>query len=166
MPGKDTIEMLIEGGKAAPGANTAPKFSSYKLNPGDIFKQINERTKDYAGMQVPVKVVVDRQTKAYEIVIGVPPTASLIKKEAGVALAKVTEEDKAKGNTVLGSLTMEQCVKVAKIKLDSLLAKDLKNALKQVVGTANSISGVMVEGRRPKDMIKEIDDGKWDSLLK
>ncbi len=166
MPGKDTLDMLVEGGKAAPNANTAPKFSAYKINPGDVFKQINDRTKEYAGMQVPVKVIIDKDTKAYEIVIGIPPTGSLVKKEAGIELAKITEEDKAKGKTVLGDMKMEQALKVAKIKAGSLLAKDLKKALKMVVGTANSVNGMTVEGKRPKDVEKEIDEGKWDHLLK
>ena len=46
-----------------------------------------------------------------------------------------------------------------------MLAKNLKAAVKQVIGTANSMAGVLVEGKRPKEMIKEIDEGKFDSLL-
>ena len=166
MPEKDVVEMLIEGGKAAPNANTAPRFAAYKLNAGDIFKLINEKTKEYAGMQVPVKVIIDKQTKAYEIAVGIPPTSSLIKKEAGVELAKITEEDKAKGKTVLGNVSMQQCVKIAKMKSANLLSKGLKKSVKLVVGTANSINGLTVEGKRPKDVVKEIDEGKWDELLK
>ncbi len=178
MSGKDTIEMLVEGGKATPNATTAPKFSSYKLNPGEIFKQINDKTKDYAGMQVPVKVIIDKQTKAYEIEIGIPPTSSLIKKELGIKLAKIEvenkttegapppEQDKTKVKTSVGSLKMESIAKIAKIKKDSLLSKDFRSALKQVVGTANSLNGVMINDKRPKEVIKEIDEGKWDSLEK
>jgi len=117
-------------------------------------------------MQVPVKVVVDKKTKEYEISIGTPPTSSLIKKELGIELAKVSEEDKNKGNVVLGSLTVEQCVKIAKMKMDNLLAKDLKTAVKQVLGTANSLNGIMVEDKKPKDVAKEIDEGKWNDLFK
>lgn len=162
---KETIDMLIEGGKAAPNAATAPKFSAYKLDVNKIFKEINDKTKDYAKMQVPVKIIVDKDTKDYEIVIGIPPTSSLIKKEAGIELAKITEEDKTKGKTVSGNLTMDQVVKIARMKKDALLAKSFKDAVKQIVGAANSLNGIMVENKRPKEIIKEIDEGKWDSLL-
>ena len=43
------------------------------------------------------------------------------------------------------------------MKQEELLAKDLKAAVKQVVGAANSLTGVQVEGKRPKEVIKEID---------
>ncbi|MEM5844364.1 MAG: 50S ribosomal protein L11 [Candidatus Aenigmatarchaeota archaeon] len=162
---KETIEIMVEGGKASPGPTTAPKLSVYKINIGEIFKKINEMTKDYEGMQVPVKITIDKETKEYEISIGLPPTSSLIKKELGIEKAKLTEEEKASGKTSVGNLTMEQCIKIAKIKMQGMLSKDLKNAVKQVIGTANSMA-VTVEGKKAKEIIKEIDEGKWDHLLK
>lgn len=166
MPEKETIDILIEGGKAAPGATTAPKLSAYKLNVGEIFKQINEKTKGYAGIKVPVKIIVDKKTHEYEIKIGTPPVSSLIKKELGIQVAKITEEEKTAGKTTTGNLTIDQCVKIAKMKIEDLLAKDLKSAVKQVVGAANSITGILVEGKRPKEIIKDIDEGKWDDVIK
>jgi len=163
---KETLELLVEGGKASPGPTTAPKLSAYKLNVGEVFKKINEMTKDYEGMKVPVKIIIDKETKEYEIKIGTPPTSSLIKKELGIDVAKITEEEKAAGKTSVGNLTFEQCVKIAKMKMNDLLAKDFKSAVKQVLGTANSMTGVLVEGKRPKEIIKEIDEGKWDHALK
>jgi len=166
MAEKETLELLVEGGKASPGPTTAPKLSAYKLNVGEVFKKINEMTKDYEGMKVPVKIIIDKETKEYEIKIGTPPTSSLIKKELGIDVAKITEEEKAAGKTSVGNLTFEQCVKIAKMKMNDLLAKDLKSAVKQVLGTANSMKGVLVEGKRPKEIIKEIDEGKWDKFIK
>ena len=166
MSEKETIELLVEGGKASPGPTTVPKLSAYKLNIGEIFKEINEKTKEYAGMKVPVKIIIDKESKSYEISIGLPPVSSLIKRELGIEKAKLTEEDKASGKTVLGDLKMEQCVKIAKLKLRDLLAKDLKGAVKQVIGTANSMQGILVEGKKPKEIIKEIDEGKWDDFFK
>jgi len=166
MADKETIDLLIEGGKATPGATTAPKLSAFKLNIGEIFKQINEKTKEYAGMKVPVKIIVDKKTHEYEIKIGTPPVSSLIKKELGIQVAKITEEEKAAGKTSTGNLTMEMILKIAKMKMEILLAKDLKSATKMVVGTANSMTGILIENRRPKDLIKEIDEGKWDHLFK
>lgn len=162
---QEIIELLVEGGKAAPGPNSAPKLTMYKLNVGQIFKDINDKTKDYGGMQVPVKIKVDTETKAYEIVVGTPPVSSLLKKELGIDLAKITDEEKTKGKTSVGSLGFDKVVKIAKIKKDSMLTKDLKTAVKLVVGTANSMNGFLIENKRPKDLIKDIDDGKYDSQI-
>jgi len=161
---KELIELLVEGGKAAPGASTAPKLSAMKLNVQDIFKQINDKTKSYAGMQVPVKIEIDTDTKEFEITIGTPPVSSLIKKELGIELAKITEEEKAGGKTSVGDLKMDQVVKIANMKKDSLLAKDMKAAVKQILGTAASMP-VTVEGRKSKELISEVDEGKFDQII-
>ncbi len=164
MPRKEILDLLIEGGKAAPGPATAPKLSALKVNIGDLFKKVNDATKDYAGMQVPVKVEIDRDTKLFEVKVGTPPVSSLIKKEMGVDLAKITEEEKTKGKVSVGDLKMDQVVKIAKMKQGALLAKDLKAAVKQILGTAASMP-MTVEGRKSKELIKEVDEGKWDSVI-
>lgn len=161
---KEVLDLLIEGGKAAPGPTTAPKLSAMKVNIQEIFKQINDKTKSYAGMQVPVKLSVDADTKEFEIKVGTPPVSALIKKEIGVEFAKITEEEKTKGKTSVGNITMPQLVKVAKMKMDDFLARDLKAATKIVVGTCASMP-MTVEGKKAKEVIKEIDEGKWDSVI-
>jgi large subunit ribosomal protein L11 len=170
MAEKEVIEMLIEGGKASPGPTTAPKLSAYKLNVGEVFKQINEKTREYEGLQVPVKLVIDKKTREYSIEVGLPPVSSLIKKELGITTKEkkesVTEAGKEKKEiTPMGNLTMEQCVKIAKIKMKDMLVKDLKSAVKMVLGTAVSMP-VTVEGKKPKEVLKEIDEGKYDNLFK
>jgi len=81
MEEKEKIELLIEGGKASPGPSSTVKLAAHKLNIGNVFKDINEKTKEYADMKVPVKILIDKKTKEYEIVVGTPPVSSLIKKE-------------------------------------------------------------------------------------
>ena len=165
MSGKDTIELLVEGGKAGPDPTSAQRLSSYKLNIGDVFKKVNEKTAEYKGMQVPVKIIIDKDTKGVEIEVGIPPVTSMIKKELGIEKAKFTEEDVSVGKTVLGSITMEQCVKIAKLKMGEMLVKDLKSAVKQVVSTASSMAGIQVEGKSAKEVLKEIEEGKWNKLF-
>ena len=162
---EERIKILVEGGKASPGPTTAPKLSAYKLNVGEVFKKINEMTKEYEGMTVPVEIIIDKEKKTYEIKVGTPPVSSLIKKELGLEVAKITEEDKAKGITSVGNLKMEQVVKIAKLKMNDLLAKDLKSAVKMILGTAVSMP-ITVEGKNPKEIIKEVDEGKWDEVIK
>jgi|YelNatPaOPRAMG01_1025707.scaffolds.fasta_scaffold01259_11 large subunit ribosomal protein L11 len=95
-----------------------------------------------------------------------PKTSALILKELGIEAAKITEEDKSKGKTSVGNLSMQQVVKIAKEKQKELLIKDLKKIVKMVLGTCNSMNGVLVENKRPKDVIKEVDEGKWDEIIK
>ena len=162
---EERIKILVEGGKAAPGPTTAPKLSAYKLNVGEVFKKINEMTKEYEGMTVPVEIIINKETKTYEIKVGTPPVSSLIKKELGLEKIKLTDEERAKGVTSVGDLKMEQVVKIAKLKMDDLLVKDLKTAVKVILGSIVSMP-ITVEGKRAKDIIKEVDEGKWDELIK
>jgi large subunit ribosomal protein L11 len=184
MAEKEVIDLLVEGGKAAPGPTTAPRLSAYKLNIGEVFKQINERTKEYGGMQVPVKLIIDKNTKEFVVEVGLPPVSSLIKKELGIVEKKESSAPKAaekgaveasattppspeaekKEVVIIGNLTMQQCVKIAKMKMDDLLAKDLKSAVKTVIGTVLSMP-VTIEGKKAKEILKEIDSGAWDRVI-
>ncbi|MDT7890772.1 MAG: 50S ribosomal protein L11 [Candidatus Nanopusillus sp.] len=158
--GKEVIELLVEGGNAKPGPNIGPKLSQLKLNIGEVISKINEATKEFKGLQVPVKIIVDTETKKYEIEVGLPPTSSLLKKEANIEIAKRT-----KPGEIVGNVTMEQIIKVAKMKMKDLNTNDLKSAVKMVLGTALSL-GLTVNNRNPKELIKEVDQGLYDNLLK
>jgi len=158
--GKEVIELLVEGGNAKPGPNIGPKLSQLKLNIGEVISKINEATKEFKGLQVPVKIVVDTETRKYEIEVGLPPTSSLLKREANIEIAKRTKPDE-----VVGNVTMEQIIKVAKIKMKDLNTNNLKSAVKMVLGTALSL-GLTVNNRNPKELIKEVDQGLYDNLLK
>jgi len=165
MADKEIIDALVEGGKATPGAALAPRLSQMKVNIQDVFKKINDKTKDYSGMKVPVKIIIDKKTKEVEISVGTPPVASLIKKELGLEVVKLEEADKTAGKTSVGNLTFDKVVKIAKMKQDNLYAKDLRAAVKQVVGTAASMP-ILVENKKPKEIIKDIEEGKFDSVIK
>ena len=157
---KEVIELLVEGGNAKPGPNIGPKLSQLKLNIGEVISKINEATKEFKGLQVPVKIVVDTETRKYEIEVGLPPTSSLLKREANIEIAKRTKPDE-----VVGNVTMEQIIKVAKMKMKDLNTNNLKSAVKMVLGTALSL-GLTVNNRNPKELIKEVDQGLYDNLLK
>jgi len=161
----EVIELLVEGGKAAPGPSTAPKLSALKLNVGEIFAKINQLTKQFEGMDVPVKIIVDKQTGKYEIEVGVPPTSSLLKKEAGIDVAKITKEDKEKGKKWVGNIPFEKVLKVVKLKEKELEGKDFKAKVKQVLGTCLSLH-LLVDNKDPRDVIKEIDKGIYDNYFK
>ncbi len=161
---KITIQALVEGGKASPAPPLGPSLAPTGVNIGQVIAAINEKTKDFAGMNVPVKVVVDKAARSFEIEVGTPPTSALIKKELGLK-EPVKEEAGVKGKKTIGNLTIAQCVKVARGKQSASLARSLKAGVKEVVGTCLSL-GVTVEGKNPKAVTKEISDGVYDSQLK
>jgi len=154
---KTTIESLVEGGKASPGPPLGPAIGPMGLNIKEVIDKINEKTAGMAGMKVPVKIIVDSDTKAYEIELGTPPTSALIKKEAGV-------EKGTQDGTAVGNLSLEQVIKIADIKSPSLLSGNRKNAVKEVAGTCKTL-GVTVEGLDCGSFIKKVDDGDFEDRL-
>ena len=85
---KQTVETLIQGGKATAAPPLGPALGPTGVNIGQVVAEINKKTADMAGMQVPVKVTIDSETKAFTIEIGTPPAAALIQKEAGIFLTR------------------------------------------------------------------------------
>jgi len=153
------IKVLVEGGKASAGAPLGPALGPLGVNISEVVNQINEKTKNYAGMKVPVTVSVDPSTKTFDISVGSPPTSALIRKEIGLDKGSSNPKAELKGN-----ITMQQVKKIAEMKLENLGSFKLKNAAKEVVGACDSM-GVKVEGKRAKEAQKEIAEGKHDSVL-
>ena len=156
---KETVEILIEGGKATPGPPLGPAIGPLGINMMQVVEQINEKTSDFDGMKVPVKVIVDVGTKAFEIEVGTPPTTALIKDELNIE--KGSQDP---GLDKVADLSIEQALKVARMKFSALLSNDYKMATKEVVGTCVSM-GLTVEGKDPKTVQKEIDEGLYDDKL-
>ena len=157
---KKQVEALLNGGEANAGPPLGPALGPLGVNVLQIVNRINELTKAYAGMKVPVRVVVDVDTKEFEVDIGTPTTSALIVKELGI--------QKGSGNPKLekvGNLTMVQVAKIGEMKMPSSYAKSKKTAAKEVMGTCVSL-GITIEGRDPRDLQKELQQGKWDELFK
>lgn len=161
--GKIVVSALIEGGKASAAPPLGPQLGPTGLNIGEVIAKINEITKDFSGMNVPVKVIADPATKSFEVEVGTPPVSGLVKKELGLK-EPVKEEAGVKGKKTIGNLSMAQVKKIAVIKTSSSLGKGLKNVAKEVCGTCLSM-GVKIEGKNPREVQKEIDAGKFDSVL-
>lgn len=154
-----TVEAMIEGGKASAAPPLGPALGPTGLNVGEVVAKINEKTASFKGMQVPVKVHFDTTTKTFDIEIGTPPTSSLLRKEAGI--------EKGSGSPLkdkVADLAIEQIIKVAKMKEDSLNGKTLKEKVKNVIGTCNSM-GILIEGKEPKDAIEDINKGQYDNEI-
>jgi len=155
----EKLEVLVDGGKATPGPPLGPALGPMGVNVIQVVNAINEKTKAFTGMKVPVTLLVDSKTKSFEIKVGTPPTSALILKEIG--LEKGSGSPKA---TKVGNLTVEQVQKIAEMKKDSMLAKDKKTRFKEVVGTCVSM-GITVDGKDPKVILKEIEKGQYQGLF-
>lgn len=155
-----TISSLVTGGQASAGPPLGPALGPMGVNIMEVINAINEKTKDFEGMKVPVTVSVDTQTKKWEIDIGIPSASALILKETGIQKGSGTS-----GTDWVGDIGIDGIVKVAKKKLDKSYADSLKSVAKEVVGTCLCL-GIKVEGKTPKEFTAEINDGKWDEKLK
>ena len=152
---KETIETLVEGGKASGGPPIGPALGPLGVNISEVVSAINQKTGDLEGMKVPVKIIVDLDTKKFEIEIGTPPTSALIKKELGI-------EKGTQDGSIVANLTIDQSIKIARMKGDSLIGKNLKSKVKEIIGTCVSL-GVSIEDINPRNVFDEIDAGKFDA---
>ncbi|HZA62954.1 MAG TPA: 50S ribosomal protein L11 [Nitrososphaeraceae archaeon] len=155
-----SISALVTGGEASAGPPLGPALGPMGVNVLQVVNMINDKTKDFPGMKVPVKVEVDSESKKFTVEVGIPPTAALVSKEAGI-----TKGSGAAGTNFAGNITMASAVKIAKMKIDISYAKDLKNAVKEVIGSCVS-SGVKVEEKPAKEVFSDISAGKYDELFK
>lgn len=157
---KQQVNALVDGGEASAGPPLGPSLGPLGVDIGAVVKVINEKTKGFKGMKVPVKVLVDPETKEFEVEVGSPPMSALIKKELGLE-----KGSRSPGDEVAADLSLEAAVKLAKMKMDNLLASDLKAAVKEVIGSCGSM-GITVEGKKAKEIQQEIDAGVYDEILK
>lgn len=155
--GTQSISSLVTGGAASAGPPLGPALGPMGVNIMQVISAINEKTKDFEGMKVPVTVTVDSDTKEWSINIGIPSSAALIMKEAGISKGSGTS-----GTAWVADIKMDSIVKVAKTKLESSYASSLKSVVKMIVGTCLPL-GIKIEGKTPKEITSEINEGKWDS---
>jgi large subunit ribosomal protein L11 len=155
-----TVSALVTGGQANAGPPLGPTLGPLGVNILQIVNAINDKTKDFEGMKVPVTVSVDKGTKQWTVDVGIPSAAALILKEAGLQKGSGTS-----GTTWVGDINFDSIVKVAKLKIDSSYAQDTKAAAKEIVGTCLPL-GIKINGKSPKEITVEINAGKWDEKFK
>ena len=131
-----TIDVLVDGGKANAGPPIGSTLGPLGVNVADIVAKINELTAALNGMQVPVKIHIN-DDKTFSLEVGTPPVSALIKKELG--LEKGSEEA---GKHRVGDLTPEQAKNIAKAKFGS----DDEALVNQVTGTARSMGVTVGQG--------------------
>jgi len=156
----DTISVLIEGGKASAGPPLGPELGPTPVNVQDVVNKINEQTKNYEGIEVPVDVKIDKDSGEFEIEVGSPPVSALIKKELNIDKLS-GEPDKYK----VGDLKIDQIIKIARSTKENSLAKTDKNLVKEIIGASQSM-GILIDGKEPQQVLEEVEQGEHNAKIK
>ncbi|MEK6856685.1 MAG: 50S ribosomal protein L11 [Nanoarchaeota archaeon] len=154
----EIINLMVDGGELKPGPTIAQPLAGKQMNIQQIITDINSKTTSFKGMKVPIELKIE-DDKSYAIKVGTPPISELIKKEIGIEKGSGTPNKNKVGN-----LAIEQIVKLAIMKQDSLLFNNFKSAVKIVAGSCNSL-GVLIEGRSAREINDEINLGNYDSII-
>jgi large subunit ribosomal protein L11 len=154
------VKAQVNGGEAKPEPPLGPALSDAGLNVAEVIDKINKVTEKYRGHTVTVKVLVDLDTKEYNIEVELPTITSLL-----LATAGASEPSGDPVHKKVGNIAFEDVIKIAIMKKPELTAKTLKAAVKTVLGSARSI-GITIDGKDPKDVSKEVEQGLYDEILK
>ena len=131
-------KLQIPAGKATPAPPVGPALGQHGVNIVAFTKDFNERTKNDAGLIIPVVITV-YEDRSFTFITKTPPAAVLIKKACGI--------DKASGvpnKNKVATITKEQVQKIAETKMPDLNAASLEAAMSMIAGTARSM-GIVVE---------------------
>jgi len=132
------IKLQCPGGQATPAPPVGPALGQHGVNIGEFVKTFNDRTREAAGMTLPVVITVYKD-RTFTFIVKSPPAAVLLKKAAGLAKGAATT-----GTDTVGRVTRKQVEEIAKIKEKDLNARDLESACLIISGTARSM-GIEVE---------------------
>jgi large subunit ribosomal protein L11 len=133
------IKLQIPAGQANPAPPVGPALGQHGVNIMGFCKEFNAKTKDAAGMIIPVVITV-YQDKSFTFITKSPPASALLKKAAGIASgSKVPNKDK------VGKVTKKQILDIVKIKMADMNATNEEAASRIVAGTARSM-GIEVVG--------------------
>jgi large subunit ribosomal protein L11 len=153
------IKILADGGAMAPGPALSQKLGPAGIPMPQVIQKINEATKNFKGMKVPVEVNINPTTKNFDVKVFSPPASELLKKELGIEKGSGLHE-----KIKVANASIEQIINVAKTKLPNMLSHNLKSAVKNIIGTCASL-GILIENKNPSEIQTEIDQGVYDKEI-
>jgi|TARA_Y100000310_G_scaffold167546_1_gene167329 large subunit ribosomal protein L11 len=153
------IKLLTEGGNLAPNPGLSQKLGPIGLNVNQVIQKVNEATNDFKGLKVPVELDIDASTKNFTVKVFSPPVSGLLKKELEIEKGSGSQK-----KIKVSNASIEQIISVAKTKFPNMLAKDLKAAVKTVVGTCVSL-GILIENKPAYEIEEDIEEGKYDKEI-
>ena len=133
------VKLQIPAGKATPAPPVGPALGQHGVNIAAFTKEFNERTKNDAGMIIPVVITV-YSDRSFTFVTKTPPAAVLIKKYCNI--------DSGSGvpnKTKVATISKADVQKIAEIKMPDLNAASLESAMSMIAGTARSMGVVVGE---------------------
>jgi large subunit ribosomal protein L11 len=154
------VKLLVDGGSMKPGPVLSQKLGPLGININQVIQKINEATKNLSGLKVPVELDVNTSTNDFEVEVFSPPVSELLKKELGIEKGSGMQDKMQVANA-----SIEQIISIAKTKLPNLLCRDLRAAVKTIVGSCVSL-GILIENKSASEIEKDIDDGKYDKEIK
>ena len=134
-----TVKLQIEAGKATPAPPVGPALGQHGLNMMGFCKEFNERTKNDAGMIIPVVITVF-QDKSFSFITKTPPAAVLLKKACNLESASGTPGPGVK----IATISSAEIRRIAELKMPDLNAADIDSAMSMIAGTARSM-GIVVQ---------------------
>jgi large subunit ribosomal protein L11 len=134
------IKLQVKAGEANPAPPIGPALGQHGVNIMEFCKQFNAKTqKVEKGLPLPVVIDVFAD-KSFSFIIKTPPASVLLLKALGVEKGSATAHNKK-----IGKITLAQIEEIAKMKQPDLTAKDLKAAMRTIMGTARNM-GIEVAG--------------------
>ena len=153
------IKLLADGGNLSPGPALSQKLGPIGLNMNQVIQEINKTTNEFKGLKVPVELDINPLTKEFEVKVFSPPVSELLKKELGIEKGSGFQK-----KIQVTNASIEQIISVAKTKLPNMLARDLKAAVKTIVGTCTAL-GILIENKSTSEIQEEIKQGKYDKEI-
>ena len=133
------IKLQIPAGKATPAPPVGPALGQHGVNIMSFTKEFNERTKNDAGMIIPVVITVYAD-RSFTFVTKTPPAAVLIKKACGIESGSGVPN-----KTKVANSTKDQVRQIAEQKMPDLNAGSIEAAMQMIEGTARSMGIVVVD---------------------
>jgi large subunit ribosomal protein L11 len=153
------VKILAEGGSMQPGPALSQKLGPLGIPINSVIQKVNEATKNFEGIKVPVELDINPSTKEFKILVFSPPVSELIKKELNLEKGSGQQ-----ANIQVANIPFERIVSIAKTKMPNLLCRDLKSSVKVVVGTCGSL-GILIDNKFAKEIQKDIDNGEYEKQI-
>lgn len=144
---KTMVRVVVDGGKATPAPPLGPQITMLGLKAPEVIKKINDQTKNFEGMKVPVEIEVDKTAKEYKLNVLMPSVSQL--------LIKAAKLEKGFGDRKTpASIPFSEVKRIALEHAKYSLAKTEDKLINEVLGSCVSI-GLKVDEKNPKDFIKK-----------
>jgi large subunit ribosomal protein L11 len=127
------IKLALNAGKATPAPPIGPALGQHGVNIVMFCKDYNSRTEDKKGLVIPVEISV-YEDRSFSFILKTPPASVLLAKAAGIS------KGSGEPNTnIVGSISEQQLLEIAQIKLEDLNTQNLQQAVKIITGTAKNM---------------------------